>query len=98
MFSQNKNSVGQHTSFSRIYAATRRHTHDLSSQGCFTRVCEKVCSFKQESLELGFEFRQSGKIWQTGRQRFPDRWIDETERALTNRFQITFRNFQKLLA
>ena len=54
--------------------------------------------FKHESLELGFKFRQSGKIWQTGRQRFPDRWIDETERALTNRFQITFRKFQKLLA
>ena len=50
---------------------------------------------KQESLELGFEYRQTGEILQTGRQQIPDRLSDETERALAKMFQITFRNFQK---
>ena len=42
---------------------------------------------KQESPELGFEFRARGDISQTGRQWIPDRWSDETERVLTERFQ-----------
>ena len=36
----------------------------------------------------GFEPRHGGDISQTGRQRIPDRWSDEAERALTKRFQI----------
>ena len=32
---------------------------------------------KQESLQMCFEFRQSGKISQTGRQRITDRWSYE---------------------
>ena len=42
---------------------------------------------KEESRELGFEPRQSGEISQTGRQRMPDRWSEETKRALTESFQ-----------
>jgi len=38
----------------------------------------------------------SGDISQTGRQRIPDRWSDETERVLTERFQTMFRNFENL--
>ena len=55
---------------------------------------------EEESLERGFELRQSGKISQTGRQRIPG--ITDygattgSEGALTKRFQITFRNYQKL--
>ena len=40
----------------------------------------------------------SGKISQTGRQQIPDRWSDETEKALIKRFETTFRNVQKLLS
>ena len=50
---------------------------------------------KKESLELSFELGKSGEIPQTGRQRIPDRWSDESESALTKRFRFTFRDFQK---
>ena len=49
---------------------------------------------KEESLQPGFELRQSGEIPQTGRQWS---WSDETEQVLTKGFQIIFWNFQKLL-
>jgi len=52
---------------------------------------------KQESLEVGCQLRQSGdlEILQTGRQQVPDRLSDDkTERVLTKRFQIIFRNFK----
>ena len=39
---------------------------------------------------------QSGEISQTGRQQIPVRWRDVVRRTLTKRFQITFRNLQKL--
>ena len=45
---------------------------------------------KQVSLELSFEFRHSGEISQTGRQRIPDRWSSETERVLTKWLQMIF--------
>ena len=51
---------------------------------------------KEESLGLGFELRQSWNSSQTGRQRVPDRWSDEAERVLTNRFQITSVSFSRL--
>ena len=38
-------------------------------------------------LQLGFGFRQSGKLSQTVKQRIQDRWSDETERVLTIRNQ-----------
>ena len=60
-------------------------------------------AYSVRSLSLSFvtevfELRQSGEIWQIGRQRIPDRWSDETEKAFTERFKITSRNLQKLLA
>ena len=33
---------------------------------------------EQESLEVGFEFRQNEESLQTSKQWFPDRWRDET--------------------
>ena len=53
---------------------------------------------KQESLDLNFELGLSGEILQTGRQQIPGGWSNETEKTLTDRFQIAFRNFQELLA
>ena len=50
---------------------------------------------EQKGLELGFEFRHSGKISQTDRQQIPDRWSEETERALTKSFKLTFRMLKK---
>ena len=38
---------------------------------------------KQESLEPGFELRQTGQVPQSGRLRIPDRWSNKTERAVT---------------
>ena len=49
---------------------------------------------KKESFELSFELREGGEILQTGRQRIPDRWSDETEKTLANRFQTALRDFQ----
>ena len=42
--------------------------------------CEKGL-YKEKSFELGFELVQSAEILQTGRQRFPDSWSNEAERA-----------------
>jgi len=50
------------------------------------------------NLELGFEMRQVEEFSQTDRQRIPEKWIDETERVQTKRFNTTFKNFQKPLA
>ena len=52
----------------------------------------------QLAFKLGVEFKQSGDISQTCRQRIPDRRSDETEQVLTNRLSIMTWNFQKLLA
>ena len=56
------------------------------------------CLLKKESFELGFEVREDGVIPQAGRQRSPDSWGNETERTVTNRFEIAFRDFQKFRA
>ena len=53
---------------------------------------------KKEGFGLSFELREGEEIPQTGRQRIPDRWSDGTGRTLANRFQIAFRDLQKLLA
>ena len=52
---------------------------------------------KQESLNVSFEFSQRGEILQTGRQGFPDRRNDDTERELTKQFQIGLEIFKRSL-
>ena len=52
------------------------------------------CQLKKESFELGFEVREGGEIPQAGGQPIPDCWDNETERAVANRFEIVFRDFQ----
>ena len=46
---------------------------------------------KDESLKLDFEPRQSEEILQPDRQRIPDRWSNEAEGVLTERFQLYLR-------
>ena len=46
------------------------------------------CLLKKESFELGFEVGEGGEILQAGRQWIPDSWGNDTERTVTNRFEI----------
>ena len=48
------------------------------------------------SSSLLFERSERCCISEIGRQRVPDSWREETERALTESFHVTFRNFEKL--
>ena len=67
-----------HNSHAHIYTRIDIHTIYAHRKGLsrFYLGLRKGVS-KQESLEMGFEFRQSGKISQTGRQRITDRWSYE---------------------
>ena len=56
------------------------------------------CLFKEDSFKPRFEVREGGEIPQAGRQRIPDSWGNETERMVTNRFELAFRDFQKFLS
>ena len=53
------------------------------------------CLLKEESFKLGFEAREGEEILQVGRQWIPDRWGNETERTVTNRFETAFKDFQE---
>ena len=48
------------------------------------------CLLKKKSFELGFEVREGGEIPQAGRQRIPDSWGNQTERAVADRFEIAY--------
>ena len=75
-----------------IVICTCRHTHNLCSHKWSTYICEKAClNWKVLSWVLNSD---SGDILQTGRQQIPDRRSNKTERVLTKRSQIMFRNFQ----
>ena len=63
-----------------------RHTHSMINLD----LCKSLP--KEVSVKLGFEIGQGGDISQTGRQQIPDRWSNETEWALTNRFEIVEEN------
>ena len=76
---------------------------DLNLEGDFERKflnwdLNQEGDFERKVLNWDLNLDKVGEISQTGRQRIPDRWSDETERVLTERFQITFRNFLKLLS
>lgn len=46
---------------------------------------------EEESLQLGFKLWQIGEIPQTGRQRIPDGWSDETNLACTVTYFTQFK-------
>ena len=99
-----KLNVLTHTIHANIH--TDRHKHNLPLPPPHTHTYIHImvhldlwkCLLKKEIFELGFEIREGGKIPQTGRQRIPDSWGNETERAVRNRFEIAFRDFQQFLA
>ena len=73
---------------------TCTHTHTLHGPpGCVEMPVEKT-----ESSELGFELRVGGQIPQTGRQWIPNRWRNENDTSLANRFETAFRDFPTFLA
>ena len=76
---------------------------DLNLEGDFERKVLNLDlnldgDFERKVLNWDLNLDKVGEISQTGRQRIPDRWSDETEPMLTERFQITFWNFLKLLS
>ena len=83
----------QHTSL------TEKHTH---TQNLYTKNMVLLDLWKgllrKESFELSFfksrRVGEGGQISQTGRERIPGRWSNETDRALSNRFQTAFRDIQ----
>ena len=77
-----------HTDINIIYPSPHTHTHH--GQPILWK-----CLLKKDRFELGFGVREGGEIPQAGRQQIPDSWGNETERTVTNRFEIAFRDFQE---
>ena len=69
------------------------HTYNLYTKNVAPLHLSKGL-LKKEGFELSVELREGREIPKTGRQRIPDRWSNETERRLANRFQIAFSDFQ----
>ena len=66
------------------------HTHTHHDPPRFVEM-----PVEKGKFELDVEVREGGEILQAGRQRIPDRWSNETERTVANRFGIAFRDFQE---
>ena len=92
-FAEQKLSALPHAVHAQIYMQVDVHTTYAHRNGLLIGLWKGLST--EECLELGTEIKV--EILQTGRQRIPDRGSDETEKALTIRFQIAFRNFQNLL-
>ena len=75
---------------------THTYTQSIHEKQGLPRFVERPVE-KKKSFELSFEVREGGQFVQTGRQQTRDRWSDQTERTLADRFQIVFRDFQRLL-
>ena len=83
--------------YTHINIITPPHTHTHTPTHIMVRLDLWKCLLKQESFEQGFEVREGGEIPQAGRQRILDSWSNESERTVTNRFEIAFKDFQKFL-
>ena len=73
---------------------THRHKHNSHTHAIIVCLNLWKCLLKRECFELGFEVGQGGEIPRAGRQQIPHSWGNKTERTVTNRFEIAFRDFQ----
>ena len=81
-----------------IHANIHTHIHIVHTHTHNDHLHLWKCLLKKESFELCFEVREGGEIPQAGRQRIPDSLSNKTERTVTNRSEIAFRNIQTFLA